>query len=42
VRNEAAGIVGSVHHGLFDVDESSMAIGVALQVLNARAVLAPC
>jgi amidohydrolase len=42
VRNEASGIVGRVHHGLFDVDESAMAIGVALQVLNARAVLAPC
>jgi len=42
VRNEGAGIVHPVHHGLFDVDESSMAIGVALQVLNALAVLAPC
>ena len=42
VRNEGAGIMHPVHHGLFDVDESSMAIGVALQVLNALAVLAPC
>jgi amidohydrolase len=42
VRNEADGIVHSVHHGLFDVDESSMAIGVTLQVLNALAGLAPC
>jgi amidohydrolase len=42
VRNEAAGITHPVHHGLFDVDESSMAIGVALQVLNALAVVAPC
>jgi len=42
VRNEAAGIVHPVHTGLFDVDESSMAIGVALQVLNALSVAAPC
>ena len=42
VRNEDRGIVHQVHHGLFDVDESSMAIGVALQVLNAMAVLTPC
>ncbi len=42
VRNEAAGIVHPVHNGLFDVDESAMAIGVALQVLNAKKVLAPC
>ena len=42
VRNEAAGIVHSVHNGLFDVDEGAMATGVALQVLNAMAVLAPC
>jgi len=42
VRNEADGIVHSVHHGLFDVDESAMAIGVALQVLNALSVVAPC
>ncbi|MCJ7753208.1 MAG: M20 family metallopeptidase [Thermoanaerobaculales bacterium] len=42
VRNEAAGIVHPVHNGLFDVDENAMAIGVALQVLNTKAVLAPC
>ena len=42
VRNEAAGIVHPVHNGFFDVDETAMAIGVALQVLNAKAVLAPC
>jgi amidohydrolase len=42
VRNEGAGIVHPVHTGLFDVDESSMAIGVALQVLNALTVVAPC
>jgi amidohydrolase len=42
VRNEAAGILHPVHNGLFDVDESAMAIGVALQVLNAMAVFGPC
>jgi amidohydrolase len=42
VRNESAGIVHPVHTGLFDVDESSMATGVALQVLNALSVVAPC
>jgi amidohydrolase len=42
VRDEAAGIVHPVHNGLFDVDENAMAVGVALQVLNAMAVLAPC
>jgi amidohydrolase len=42
VRNEDAGIVHPVHNGLFDVDESAMAIGVTLQVLNAKAVLTPC
>ena len=42
VRNEEAGIVHPVHFGLFDVDESAMAIGVALQVLNALSVVAPC
>jgi amidohydrolase len=41
VRNETTGIVHQVHHGLFDVDESAMAIGVALQVLNSMAVLTP-
>ncbi len=39
VRNEAQGIVHSVHHELFDVDESCMALGVAVQVLNAISVL---
>ncbi len=43
VRNEARGIVHTVHHELFDVDESAMALGVAVQVLNALSVLAePC
>jgi amidohydrolase len=42
VRNEGAGIVHPVHFGLFDVDESAMAIGVALQVLNALSVVTPC
>jgi amidohydrolase len=42
VRNESRGIVHPVHNGLFDVDESAMPIGVALQVLNALAVLDPC
>lgn len=42
VRNEAAGIINPVHTGNFDVDESAMAIGVALQVLNALSVVAPC
>jgi amidohydrolase len=42
VRNEEAGIVHPVHTGLFDLDENAMAIGVALQVLNALAVVAPC
>ena len=40
VRNQARGIVHSVHHELFDVDESCMAVGVAVQVLNALSVLA--
>lgn len=42
VRNEERGIVHRVHHGLFDVDENAMPYGVALQILNALAVLAPC
>jgi len=42
VRNEEAGIVHPVHFGLFDVDESAMANGVALQVMNALSVVAPC
>jgi len=45
VRNEAAGIVHPVHSELFDADESAMAIGAALQALNALTALAappPC
>jgi len=42
VRNAAKGIVHPVHFGLFDVDENAMAIGVALQVLNALSVVGPC
>jgi amidohydrolase len=42
VRDEEAGIAHPVHFGLFDVDESAMANGVALQVLNALSVVAPC
>jgi amidohydrolase len=41
VRNKARGIVHPVHHVLFDIDESAMAYGVALQVLNALAILTP-
>jgi amidohydrolase len=39
VRNEAAGIVHPVHHNQFDVDEQCLAIGAALQTLNALSVL---
>jgi metal-dependent amidase/aminoacylase/carboxypeptidase family protein len=39
VRNEAAGIVHPIHHELFDADEESLAIGAALQALNALAAL---
>ncbi|MCP3964628.1 MAG: amidohydrolase [bacterium] len=39
VRNESKGIVHTVHHELFDVDEECLAYGVALQVLNALSVL---
>jgi metal-dependent amidase/aminoacylase/carboxypeptidase family protein len=39
VRNEERGIVHPVHNELFDVDERCLAIGAALQVLNALAVL---
>ena len=39
VRNEAAGIVHPVHNELFDVDEESLAIGAALQTLNALSIL---
>lgn len=42
VRNESKGIVHPVHNGLFDADENAMPIAVALQVLNAMAVLDPC
>ncbi len=42
VRNEAKGIVHTVHHELFDVDETCMALGVALQTLNALAALESC
>jgi amidohydrolase len=35
VRNEAEGIVHPIHHELFDVDESAMALGAAMQALNA-------
>jgi amidohydrolase len=42
VRNEARGIVHRVHHGLFDVDESAMAYGAALQTLNALRVSRSC
>jgi amidohydrolase len=39
VRNEAAGIVHPVHHNQFDVDEQCLAIGAALQTLNALSIL---
>jgi amidohydrolase len=39
VRNAAAGIVHPIHHELFDVDESCLALGAALQTLNALAAL---
>jgi amidohydrolase len=39
VRNEAAGIVDSVHQVSFDVDERCMAYGAAIQVMNALTVL---
>jgi amidohydrolase len=42
VRNESKGIVHPVHTGLFDIDESAMANGVALQVLNAIRVVGRC
>lgn len=41
VRNEAKGIVHTVHHERFDVDEDCLALGAAIQVLNALGVLAP-
>ena len=39
VRNEAAGIIHPVHNELFDADEESLAIGAALQTLNALSIL---
>jgi amidohydrolase len=39
VRNEAMGIVHPIHQELFDVDERCLAYGVAIQALNALAVL---
>jgi hypothetical protein len=39
VRNEAAGIIHPVHNELFDVDERSLAIGAAMQTLNALSIL---
>ena len=39
VRNQARGIVHTVHHELFDVDEECLAFGVAAQVLNALTAL---
>lgn len=35
VRNASKGIVNSAHGSLFDIDESALAYGVALQALNA-------
>ena len=39
VRNEAAGIVHPLHTELFDLDESAMAVGAALQAANALAIV---
>ena len=39
VRNEANGIVHPVHNELFDIDEESLAIGAAMQTLNALSIL---
>jgi amidohydrolase len=39
VRNEAKGIVHTIHNHLFDVDEECMAFGAAMQVLNVLSVL---
>jgi amidohydrolase len=39
VRNEAVGIVETVHQVGFDVDETCMVYGAAVQVLNALSVL---
>ncbi len=38
VRNEAQGIDHPIHHELFDVDETAMALGAAIQALNALGV----
>jgi amidohydrolase len=38
VRNEAAGIVHPLHNELFDLDESAMVVGAALQAANALAI----
>lgn len=40
VRNEARGIVHPVHNERFDADEDALAVGAALQALNALTVLA--
>jgi amidohydrolase len=40
VRNEEKGIVHSVHHERFDLDEDCLPIGAAIQALNALTVLA--
>ncbi len=39
VRNEERGIVHPVHHDHFDVDESCLAVGAAVQAANALSVL---
>ena len=38
VRNQAAGIVHPVHNELFDADEDCLALGAAVQALNALSV----
>jgi metal-dependent amidase/aminoacylase/carboxypeptidase family protein len=38
-RNEQKGIVQPMHNDLFDIDEDSLAIGAAMQVLNALTIL---
>jgi amidohydrolase len=42
VRNEAAGIVHPIHSDRFDVDEECMALGAALQAMNALVEAEPC
>ncbi|MGH9381233.1 MAG: M20 metallopeptidase family protein [Thermoanaerobaculia bacterium] len=39
IRNEAAGITHPLHSELFDVDEECLALGAAMQALNAMSVL---